>query len=149
MKEKKTHNEVDRYYRGLRYVVRLLDRGYRCGYVQIPEDSWENVKADEGNRLLCHGGVTYCGTVEEDNVMGLPPGHWVGFDCHHAEDTLDVDSVKKVFNKEIHTPEWSWGAFSHMWTSEEVEEDCKDIINQYWHCLRCRNFKKEDVHDQV
>lgn len=124
--EKGWHNEVDRLYKGMRYIVRLTGWGYRCGYVQILDELYVKVNCEE---LNCHGGITFSGPVDISNCIKLPKGCWLGFDCNHYEDGMDRTAVEKLIGNTKYFREHVYASCAPV-SSEEVERDCKSLIDQ-------------------
>lgn len=60
---------------GRRWVIKHNMLGYRCGYVECPEELY-NEDFD------VHGGITYAGFL-------LGKSFYIGFDCAHAGDSPD------------------------------------------------------------
>ena len=118
--------EIDETYKGFRYVVKLLSMGHRCGYVLIPEDKKGRIDID---KIWCHGGITFDGDIAGDEDFLPEAGFWVGFDCIHFGDAIDVDALKKEFNKDI---DECINVFlrGHVWSKDEVAEECRSIIDQ-------------------
>lgn len=120
------HNEVDRLYKGMRYIVRLWDWGYRCGYVQVSEEQFKRAEEVE---LSCHGGITFSGEVKEETNIHLPEGYWLGFDCNHIGDGADEEAVARLIGNTKYLPDLKQ-ADTLAVTSEEAEKDCKSLIDQ-------------------
>lgn len=117
---------------GLRAEVLFnLFSGFRCGYVYIPEnhplygvDFWD---MDDIN---VHGGVTYSDNSKEDNTWKI------GFDCGHAYDGIDIESLEK------HLPECTYEdkcekykamnslSGGEIRTKEYVTEQCELLAKQ-------------------
>lgn len=116
-------NEITSSYKGLDYIVRLYPMGYRCGYVKVPE-SLNDDKFYENGTLLVHGGVTFEETIGDDDTY-LPPGHWIGFDCAHCGDGMDIAATLENFGKEPDYP-----MSGKVWGTEQVESECKSVIDQ-------------------
>src|SRR5574338_573285 len=63
--------------------------GHLCGYVKVPDNhliygkGWDD---EELHQIDAHGGITYS-EIDKGNNSYLPlVGHWIGFDCAHAND---------------------------------------------------------------
>ena len=67
--------------------LKMLGTEWYCGYIKIPL----NNKYGDYDAIKCHGGITY-------NQMGIT-GHWIGFDCHHLNDTIEVQNYEYVENE--------------------------------------------------
>ena len=110
--------EIKEEYKGFGYEVMLYESGHRCGYITVPE-KYSNVVEGEyyDNNLNVHGGITY----QEGNV--------IGFDCIHAGDGVDRDAAYATFGNPYVLEDCP--AFQgHVWTKEEVEDECKSAIDQ-------------------
>ena len=69
-------------------VVAINPIGFRCGYVGVPDNHPIRSK-DYDLDFEVHGGLTYSGYLDQykNNLFN---GLWfLGFDCGHAEDSLD------------------------------------------------------------
>lgn len=116
-------------YRGYTYFVVFQERGgWRCGYVRIPEDHVLCEMDYDDVNVNCHGGLTFSGKLKDIS------GWLIGFDCAHFGDGYDFEKLKLYMKPEdyaiyekLNIPLWS-GA--HIWTTEEVEEECKSMIDQ-------------------
>lgn len=133
--DKEQHIEVDRFYHGLRYIVRFRSQGFRCGYIQVPSSDvveWRYINDHNIDDAFfdCHGGVTFSGEFKGKKEDFLPVGNWIGFDCIHAKDGYDHLSVKRYFGKNLDSSFFN-GEAQHVWSSEEVEAECKNLIDQY------------------
>ena len=124
---------------GLDCLVSKNERvGCWCGYVRIPifHPFW---KKNEGQILkpncsdfegsICgiidvHGGVTFSGKMKANNLFS---GWWIGFDCGHAGDALEGDSVNK-FRKMFGDDFMNHG--DHHWTLEEVVAETEKMAKQ-------------------
>ena len=129
MEKQKFQHEVDRLYKGFRYIVRLLGWGYRCGYVQLPEEIFKHLKYKKDD-LECHGGVTFYRYVGPEDKIQLPEGYWMGFDCNHFEDGMDKKAVEALIGNKKYLLEMTFAENFKPITSEAVEEDCKSLIDQ-------------------
>lgn len=132
-------NEVDRIYKGHRYIVRLMETGYRNGYVQVSEYRFRRIENDFRNynfdRIKCRGGITFVEEIAVDSELAnfFPEGFWIGFDCHHACDKPDYETALKFFGQStILMMENELVAYvgGSILSSQEVEEQCVSIIDQ-------------------
>ena len=94
MNTKDTVIEDKFYYLDLLCLVTFNNRGFRCGYVEIPITRLLDI---DPYMYEAHGGITFCGTLEalEDIDAGL--ANFVGFDCLHVGDKIDEFTLKKYF----------------------------------------------------
>lgn len=137
-------------YKSYDYVIVFYDLGHRCGYVNIKDNDNFNVE-----QIECHGGVTYYerGLHFIDDPVDNND-YWIGFDCAHFNDLKDLDAFTKcfpserddylvtmnslilnienpLFGKPLENP-WAWKIFAdaRLWTFSDVENECKNIIDQ-------------------
>ena len=120
-------------YKGIEYQSYVnTDLGHFCGYVKLPpKHPWikiltkqKKIKLYGGNSLkvrdydklpvTCHGGLTF-GEYFAKPFNQWTKGWWIGWDYAHAGDA--VASLPKNKGDKV-------------WTLEEVEEECKRVINQ-------------------
>lgn len=103
-------------YKGLTYIIKATDGGWRCGYVEVPEEI-------KGSPILqslnVHGGITY-----EDDTL-------IGFDCHHDCDAVD-ESIMSEDYKMMHQKIYGgfWKQEGIVRDTDYVEDQCKYIIDQ-------------------
>lgn len=130
--------ELTDIYKGYYYLVRFGNRGHRCGYVAIPKD--DLLKYDlvgDYESLSCHGGITF------DNINPYfqeATERWIGFDCHHAWDEIDMKNFELIFpeNAENHirfcekydVPICNSYSGAEIRDTHYVEKECKEIIEQ-------------------
>jgi hypothetical protein len=115
-------------YLGYDYVVTDNGLGYRCGYVKIPVGHpWYRQKPS----VDVHRGITF---AEADDSLW-----WIGFDCSHKGDDLDPSlPITDVLSSEEDLNINIYNLLSndypspggHVWTQEEVEEECRKLIRQ-------------------
>lgn len=136
-------------YRNYEYLVVFNPIGFRCGYVAINKSHPLNSSAKshddiEDMDIDMHGGCTYFGrqmtSYDCDDV-------WIGFDCAHAGDLWDVDSLREK-KAILHEDEYFAidtalrfasnaphvqnlrGEWPTVKNFNYVENECKGIINQ-------------------
>ena len=127
---------VEETFEYLDYECKVIfrDLGHRCGYIKIPKDHpFYDKGYDYCDRFVqCHGGLTYANKYlcDED----CEDGEWLGFDCAHCDDRLDIEASKNYFP----------GAHSNRWyemlerlndcgivrTKEFCEEELKRLALQ-------------------
>ena len=110
--------------------------GHRCGYVGVPKG--HPMFGRDYNKCIedidCHGGLTYSG-FRDDNSKE----YWYfGFDCAHADDGVDIESLKKygfdispflsMFLPIVEL--WEPNESSQFKTKEFCEEQCNSIAEQ-------------------
>ncbi len=101
-------------HRGLKCVVTMNRRAYRCGYVGVPKghplfgkDYDDYLDMDEDERVSIyehfqvHGGITYANGGVNSEYPVKSDLWWFGFDCAHAWDARDFDSAKKLFKDDV------------------------------------------------
>lgn len=123
----KNHKDIEIYstYRDIEYIVfAYKNSGHRCGYIRLPKYSkYFGLKYDDID-LSCHGGLTF-GEIEKGE-------HWIGFDCGHSGDGIDKSfadiRVIAIYEKLNGT----FGTTLHVWKKNEVENECKEMINDLW-----------------
>lgn len=122
-------------FRGFDYMIKLLCRGHRCGYVKL--DKWltesgrKSLAAfmDDHTWLDCHGGVSFIEKIRDRE--DFDDGCWVGFDCAHVYDKPDVEAVKKAFGDT--STVWAAGGYTEdatVKTLDFVRSECFKIIEQ-------------------
>lgn len=79
-------------------TVFFLSGGYRCGYLGMPYEEWEESVSNNDfyfEDLNVHGGVTfgydYPGFIDN----GKDGYGYIGFDCNHIGDAKDFDKIKE------------------------------------------------------
>jgi hypothetical protein len=76
------------------FLVVFMSRGYRNGYIGIPEKEFKEMILANPNfmeTIDVHGGVTYEGGPL--SVLGKEGFNYVGFDCNHMGDKIDAESM--------------------------------------------------------
>lgn len=106
------------HHKGYRYIVCHNGRGYRCGYVQIPEGHiWHGRESIEHDATIkVHGGITGA-----DDIGGL---WWVYFDCAHCDDRCDPSLPGG------HAADGPVFRAQTIRTTEYVAEQCRKLIDQ-------------------
>lgn len=125
-------------HKGLKCVVLLLVRGYRCGYVGVPKGHplYNVAYMDCMSHFYCHGGLTYSGGGENSSYPISSDLWWFGFDCSHCEDEPDWNSVlkafpdqsDKIYQQKILSDICSLGG--EIRTTEYVGNECKELAEQ-------------------
>lgn len=87
--------ERDFEYKGFRCVVIFTKGGFRNGYVGYsePHDLTDEEKEKIETEFCCHGGVTYIGGGKGSHHPVDSNSYWLGFDCGHYGDEIDVDQA--------------------------------------------------------
>ncbi len=121
--------EVNTTYRGHDYAVTVHPKfGYRCGYIEAPEMNGKEIdEADD--EITVHGGVTWL----HDRFPFKPADSAVvGFDCGHWGDRRDFNLITDEEMKACQMGDLRKQTFTegHLWTADEVEQECKNVIDQ-------------------
>ncbi len=128
-------------YKDIEYIVHTTENlGTFCGYVRLP-DKHKHIKNLSKEKCFklgekehchldydsvpveCHGGVTFGKKVTKKDIekkefpQGFTEGYWIGWDYTHYND----------FTPMLHDSFLSEG---RRWTKKEVEEECKNVIDQ-------------------
>ena len=129
-------------YKGFPCVVLFMPIGYRCGYVGLPNNNKYYKKKYDDIPVDCHCGLTYSapglfGQNDKDTW-------WIGFDCGHCCDGIDIESFEKYYmnelkSKAVDTQHAAMLGVYQMYricneypvrTQEYVENECKKIVDQ-------------------
>lgn len=85
----------------------------------------------------CHGGITYSGGGEKSTYPVESDLWWFGFDCAHCDDGKDLDLAIEYFPEiserilKIKQVEDMFPIYEdHLWSEQEVEEECKLLAEQ-------------------
>jgi hypothetical protein len=128
--------ERDFEYKGFRCVVIFTKGGFRNGYVGYsePHDLTDEEKEKIETEFCCHGGVTYIGGGKGSHHPVDSNSYWLGFDCGHYGDEIDVDQAVeyKLISPEVEPiMRMQEGLFGgHAMTEEEVAQECKKLVDQ-------------------
>ena len=125
--EEKWIEEKRDIYKGYTYLVLAnCKHGYRCGYVQIPEGHiyYENRdfrKFNVGTEI--NWGLTFSGRLKNQT------GWWIGFDCNHSNNGVDVRLIRQHYSKEdaeyLIENELFYKDYGYAPGTESVAEDCE------------------------
>lgn len=124
------------HYEGYTCCVVFYPLGHRCGYVLVPHTHLLYEKDYEECCISCHGGLSYsshelCGTTYS--------GWWIGFDCAHAGDLLDLKTRNKYYGEIeqdsfLDTMQWLTGVNSEEFgTVKNLDfcmQECRNIVDQ-------------------
>lgn len=127
--------EAKEEYRGFTYLVlACCNQGYRCGYVQIPEghpyyEKREFTKFNVGYDI--NWGLTFSGRLKDQT------GWWIGFDCHHINNGVDVELIRNNYPaeeveqilddlEELYYEDF----YKYAPSKTDVERDCMGIIDE-------------------
>ena len=126
-------------YRGYRYVVWLNDkRGYRCGYVQLPEGH-----ALQGIPFQDIDEISSVGLSFNGRIKGLD-GYYIGWDHNHLWDGIDEEAIIK-YNPDNYQELLEYARNLHdgyriYSTLSDVEKECHNVIDE----LITKNYSHYD-----
>ncbi len=107
-------NKIEKY-KGLEYLIWWNERmGHFCAYVKLPKNhKYEKIDDCKNMEIDCHWGLTFTETIKRNNhyPQKFTEGKWIGWDYGHFRD-------KSKFMD------------GYKWSEKEVEEECKNVINQ-------------------
>jgi hypothetical protein len=133
-------------YKEIPYIIYKNPRiGTYAAYIRIPNDhpyvklvskKWWDQIGDRPRQyhydydavpLEAHGGLTFAQHITQRKKwpQGFTPGYWVGWDYAHSEDV--IPRISQFF------PD------AHLWTEEEVEKECKEVIEHLMSTYKLRN----------
>jgi hypothetical protein len=107
-------------YKGYHFII-LSFGSHPCAYIEIPPVHPYYKKDYDKIDINCHGGLTYSEDGLGNCKCGLHrEGYWIGWDYAHYGDYYYYDL---------------WGENSDnnnekKWTTEEIYEEVKDVIEQ-------------------
>lgn len=121
-------------YKNYEYAIMMNERMcFRCAYVRIPETHPYYGLPKEKIHIENHDGddpfsyITNLGFFDEQ-------GHWFGFACDHMYDLKDLNAIREYRGEEEYLAEKAWqeslSGYRHCWTTEDCEEECKDMIER-------------------
>lgn len=117
-------------YLGYECKIVFRDWGGRCGYIKIPKDHpFYYESYDFCNKFVdCHGGLTFAGIFLDDEESTT--GSWVGFDCCHCEDKIDIEACKEYF-PDAYSNDWyaAWESFND-WRVTRTKEFCEEELKR-------------------
>lgn len=120
-------------YRGFTYLIlACCSQGYRCGYVQIPEGHPLYEKREFWNFNVgteVNWGLSFSGRLKDQT------GWWIGFDCHHCNNGVDVDLIRNNYPEEeieqiLDELERTEVFYGYAPSKTDVEKDCMGIIDE-------------------
>lgn len=96
--------KIEKYFEldGYKCVVVGQGMGHRCGYVGIPEGHKYYRKHYDEIDVMVHGGLTYSEFHSKYPIETDEKLWWIGFDCGHAGDGVDLDLVKELMSAEYY-----------------------------------------------
>ena len=125
--------ERDFEYKGFRCVVIFTKGGFRNGYVGYsePHDLTDEEKEKIESEFRCHGGVTYIGGGKGSHHPVNSDLHWLGFDCAHYGDGVDIDlAVTRGLISKNETVFIYVDPDLHICTEKEVAQECMKLADQ-------------------
>ena len=131
--EEKWIDELTGFYRGFEYLcVARVDKGFRCGYVKIPEghpyyENREFTKFNVGYEI--NWGLTFSGRLKNHN------GWWIGFDCNHINNSFDPQIIRDNYPEEtarqiIHALNEEDSGSGFQPSVSGIERSCQSIIDE-------------------
>lgn len=131
------------------YECRVLFlMGYRCGYIKIPKSHPLCVNDYDyiNNFVECHGGLTYA--AHYLNGEKCDNGVWVGFDCHHFNDAIDLEALEKYYPEEFNKygRKW-WEDYASTWPCDYRMIKTLDFCKNQLKCLadQLKAIKDKDL----
>lgn len=101
------------------YNFYIISMGtHPCRYVETQAD---RIRFINTNEIDCHGGITYTGKELQSIGATAENGIFIGWDYRHGFDYLGSMEDR---------PAGSFRTFNKKWTTAEILEDVKDVINQ-------------------
>ena len=117
--KKLLYNDI---YKGFHFYIMNLGT-HPTAYVEIPKDHPLYLKNYHEIDIEVHGGLTYSDTsLNTSNNTEIDNSWFIGWDYAHAYDYCGF------MKKEIFEELYSHG--NKKWTTEEIIEECKDVIDQ-------------------
>lgn len=115
-------------YKNYKYAIWLnTKKGYRCGYVQIPENHplYEKSFTDFDLQSVQ---ITFSGRIK--NLSGW----FIGLDHNHIWDGVDEDAIRKYHPNEadllIHEAHSYHDGYGFVATLNDVEQECQNLIEE-------------------
>lgn len=120
-------------YKNYKYAIWFHDtQGYRCGYVQVPENH-PLYKKSYMDLDIQSVSLTFSGHIKQLD------GWFIGFDHHHIWDGIDEDGICKIHGNDPNINDILEYArqmggnseyHSMFATMEDVEEECHRLIDE-------------------
>jgi hypothetical protein len=124
-------------YKGYNCIVIFQEMGFRCGYVEVPSNHIYYKGEESSIDIECYGGITYTGN--HIPLWKEPSEYWwIGFDCMHYGDEVDLELLKKAFSDDPVVQTWInirqnchyTTPHSVIRTLEFCENECRNIVDQ-------------------
>lgn len=106
-------------YNGYQYWI-VSYGSHPCAYVELPKDHKYYGKDYADIPIDCHGGITYSGCHDKISNSFL-----IGWDYAHCDDYLYCNSTK-FLGSDVQ----SFLDSGKKWTTEEIFEEVKQVIDQ-------------------
>ena len=120
-------------YNGFNYYVLNLGT-HPCAYVDVTETKLKNVEYDRID-IECHGGLKY----SEHKLLTVDKEGWfIGWDYAHAGDFAGYDLIYP-----------SKRSPRRMWTTQEIVDECKEVIDQLVELLKGAARCEDCIHDKA
>jgi hypothetical protein len=141
-------------YKAYEYLIVLNTNGHRCGYVAIPPEHPYSQTPEEDRTfcgkpykhydydsldIQCHGGLTFMSPSHGlKDLLTIPCNDiWIGFDCGHCDDAIDVEALRKYYGEEAFENKKSYidimsglEKYQTVKTFKYAEDECQSIIEQ-------------------
>lgn len=132
---------------GFPWVVLSNGMGYRCGYIRVgPTHPWHGLDyhSDAIQDVEVHGGLTFSRRGLHFDAGGSNVGWWLGFDCAHADDGQDFALMPSSLAKYAAKAEElrlaaGFQPKAKVWTTEDVEAECKRLCEQAAKAVRAKD----------
>ena len=116
-------------------AICYANRGYRCGYVEIPINEIDMLDVNDpmdynSYEIECHGYLTFCGNAHWDKNNN---NIWIGFDCTHYGDLFDSSLVSSLEYEILVDEHYNIGTIK---TLEFVMNECEKIGEQLIQLLK-------------
>lgn len=111
------------FYEGYEYVV--ISRGtFPCAYIVLQEGQpYFDVASYEDVSVKCHGGCTFAEKGHSFDSLKLNDCTVIGWDYRHFSDFSGIYLQEKF---PVPWQDMKW------WTTEEIIEECKQVIDQLY-----------------
>ena len=110
------------------HLVVVFNRAFRCGYVGLPKGHEHEKKHYDDIDVDVHGGLTYSSIAHD--LWAKDGYHWyLGFDCAHLEDGVDVKTMKEYGATDELINTWQH-LDGEVRTKEYVLNELKNIVKQ-------------------
>ena len=120
-------------YKGFDYAVTFTWSGHRCGYIILPKPIQDKRYLDVDSILDLHCGLSFLDYHNLDTENPDKQEFAIGWDYGHACDGKDMLKAMQLF-PDLMNPSLMKGLTeiskgNHVYTTEEVERDCRRAID--------------------